>query len=121
MDIYNGAGKSKVWRSFRKEGIENYFILTERLSNKPVFVCETASRERNAGESKSSQDKAGWIKQMSMTLTSDMSKVRLLTWFNEKESFKISSSPGSQGAYLDYILKNDYFKSGVKYIYPLLK
>ena len=53
LDIYNGAGKSMIWRSFRKEGIENYFILTQRLANKPLFICETASRERNATESKS--------------------------------------------------------------------
>lgn len=120
LDIYNGAGKSVIWRSFRKEGIENYFILTQRLANKPLFICETASRERNATESKSAQDKAGWIKQMSIVLTSDMSKIKLLTWFNEKETFKISSSPGAQGAYLDYIFKNDYFKSGTKYMEPLL-
>ncbi len=122
LDIYNGAGNGlPVWRSFRKEGIENYFILTQRLASKPLFICETASRERKESESKSAQDKAEWIKQMSMALTSDMSKIKLLTWFDEKESFKISSSTGAQGAYLDYILKNDYFKSGTKYIYPLLE
>ena len=69
---------------------------------------------------KATQDKAGWIKQMSIALTTDMSKIKLLTWFNEKETFKINSSPGAQGAYLDYILKNDYFKSGTKYMQPLL-
>jgi len=49
-----------------------------------------------------------------------MSKIKLLTWFNDKETFKINSSPGSQGAYLDFILKNDYFKSGTKDLAPLL-
>lgn len=121
LDIYNGAGKSLLWRSFRKEGIENYFILTQNFPDKPIFVCETASRERKTTEPKAAQDKAGWIRQTSEALTSDMSKIKLLTWFNEKESFKISSSINSQGAYLDYILKNDYFKSGTKYLYPLLK
>lgn len=115
LDIYNGAGKElSPWRSFRKEGIENYFILTQRLPNKPLLICETASRERNPNEPESAQDKAAWIKQMGQALTSDMSKVKLLTWFNDKETFKVSSSPGSQGAYLDFILKNDYFKSGAK-------
>ncbi len=121
MDIYNGAGEEMpVWRSFRKEAMENYFILTQRLPGKPLLICETASRERKAMEPKAAQDKAGWIKQMSVALTTDMSKVRLLTWFNDKESFNIGSSPGAQGAYLDFILKNDYFKSGPDSMYPLL-
>ena len=99
LDIYNGAGKEiPVWRSFRKEGIENYFIVTQRLAGKPLFICEAASRERKVTESKSAQDKAEWIKQMSIALTTDMSKIKLLTWFNDKETFKINSSPGSQGA-----------------------
>src|SRR5207253_1297746 len=100
LDIYNGAGKSILWRSFRKEGIENYFLLTQRLADKPLFICEVASRERKETEPKSSQGKSEWIKQMSMALTSDMSKIKLLTWFNVTETFKISSSPGAQGAYL---------------------
>jgi hypothetical protein len=57
---------------------------------------------------------------MSRALTTDMSKIKLLTWFNEKETFKINSSNGSQGAYLDFILKNDYFKSGTEHLNPLL-
>ncbi|MGZ3921832.1 MAG: glycoside hydrolase family 26 protein, partial [Bacteroidia bacterium] len=53
LDIYNGAGVGKgatLWRSFRKEGIENYFVLTQELPAKPLFICETASRERRSGE-----------------------------------------------------------------------
>lgn len=121
MDIYNGAGKSTVWRSFRKEGIENYFIMTQRIPGKPLLVCETASRERKETEPEAAQDKAAWIKQMSEALTSDMSRIKLLVWFNEKESFRINSSPGAQGAFLDHILKNEYFKSGTKYILPMLE
>ncbi len=121
LDIYNGAEKSRIWRSFRKEGIENYFIVTQKLAHKPLFVCEAASRERNETESKSSQDKSEWIRQMGMAITSDMSKIKLLTWFNEKETFKINSSPGAKGAYLDFILKNDHFKSGTKYMHPLME
>ncbi len=120
LDIYNGAGKGSVWRSFRKEGIENYFLLTEKFPSKPLFICETASRERTASEPKAAQDKAGWIKQMTETLTADMSEVKLLVWFNEKETFKINSSENSQGAFLDYILKNDYFKSGTKQLNQVL-
>ncbi|MES2139624.1 MAG: glycosyl hydrolase [Bacteroidota bacterium] len=122
LDIYNGAGKGlPVWRSFRKEGIENYFIVTQQFPDKPLFICETASRERQASESTPAQNKAEWIKQMSEALKSDMSKVRLLTWFNEKESFKINSSDEAQKAFLNYVIKDDFFKSGTNYIYPIFQ
>jgi hypothetical protein len=121
LDIYNGAGKNlPVWRSFRKEAIENYFVLTERLPNKPLLVCETASREREGNEPIASQNKAQWIKQMGETLRSDMSKIRLICWFNEKKTFHINSSIGAQGAFLDYIMKNEYFKAGAEYMYLML-
>jgi beta-mannanase len=121
LDIYNGAGKElPVWRSFRKEGIESYFILTQQLPNKPLFVCEISSRERKESEMKPNQNKAEWIKQMSEAVRTDMSKIRLLTWFNEKESFKVNSSRESQNAFLDYIWKDNYFKSGTESIYQML-
>jgi beta-mannanase len=112
LDIYNGAGTAKSWRSFRKEGIENYFLLTQELPEKPLIVCETASRERRAGECGKCQDKEEWIKEMSEALKTDMSKIRLLSWFNEKETFKLNSSSGSKQAYLNYVMKDDYYRSG---------
>ena len=120
LDIYNGAGKSILWKSFRKEGIENYFILTQQLPDKPLLICETASRERKSNETDFAQNKAEWICQMSDALKSDMSKIRLLSWFNETETFKINSSKETQNAYLNYIIKDDYFKSGAKYFLPLV-
>ncbi|MGQ0827245.1 MAG: glycoside hydrolase family 26 protein [Bacteroidota bacterium] len=119
LDIYNGAGESRLWRSFRKEGIENYYLLTQQL-DKPLFICEIASRERESNESKSAQNKAEWIKQMSEALTTDMSKIRLLTWFNEKSTFKVNSSIEAQNAFQKYIMLNDHFKSGIENIYPLV-
>ncbi|MCE3226355.1 MAG: glycoside hydrolase family 26 [Bacteroidetes bacterium] len=85
LDIYNGAGSGKgqsLWRSFRKEGIENYFQLTQKLPDKPLLICEVASRER--GNTEQGQTKAEWIEQMSDALQSDMSQVKLLAWFNMK-------------------------------------
>ncbi|OFY85296.1 MAG: hypothetical protein A3F72_19125 [Bacteroidetes bacterium RIFCSPLOWO2_12_FULL_35_15] len=121
LDIYNGAGKGiPVWRSFRKEGIENYFILTQQLPDKPLFICETASRERAGSESQSAQTKAEWIRDMSKALSSDMSKVKLITWFNEKSTFKINTSMEAEKAFSVFIWKNSYFKSGTKFIYPML-
>jgi hypothetical protein len=122
LDIYNGAGKdNSVWRSFRKEGIENYYILSERLPQKPLLICETASRERRGDESQTAQNKPEWIRDMSEALSTDMSRIKLLTWFNEKESFKVNSSPASQKAFLNYVMKNNYFESGNKNLYNLLK
>jgi beta-mannanase len=114
LDVYNGAGKSVLWRSFRKEAIENYFILTEQLPDKPLLICETASRERNANENKNAETKAEWIKAMSEAVKTDLSKIRLLSWFNEKETFKVNSSPEAKQAFLNYIMKDPYFRSGTQ-------
>ena len=122
LDIYNGAGKElPVWRSFRKEGIENYFVLTQHLPQKPLFICEVASRERKATESALAQNKAEWINQMSEALSSDMSKIKLLTWFNEKETFKINSSQKAKEAFLNSVMKKDYFQSGTKSMFVILR
>ncbi|MES2567797.1 MAG: glycosyl hydrolase [Bacteroidota bacterium] len=120
LDVYNGAGESKIWTSFRKVSIENYFILTKQLPDKPLFICETASRERRIGESES-QTKAEWINQMSEALTSDMSNVKLLSWFNERDYFKINSSENSKNSFLNNVLKNDFFKSGPDQLTPLIR
>jgi hypothetical protein len=122
LDIYNGAGDGKganLWRSFRKEGIENYFVLTQQKPGKPLFICEAASRERRISEG--GQSKAEWIDQMSEALRSDMSKARLLAWFNEKETFKVQSSNESQRAYQDHIMKNPYFRDGTQDLEKLLR
>lgn len=111
LDIYNGAGYSKTWRSFRKEGIENYFMLTQKLPTKPLLICETASRERRPMES--GQDKAEWIKEMSIALKTDMSKIRLLAWFNQ-EAFRLSTSKEATRSFQDHIMNDGYFKGGTK-------
>jgi beta-mannanase len=112
MDVYNGAGDATRWHSFRRVAIENYFLFTQLLPQKPLVICETASRERSTSEPGPAQTKAEWIKQMSETLQSDMTKVKLLTWFNEKSTFKINSSPGAKKAFHDYIFNSSYFKDG---------
>jgi hypothetical protein len=112
LDIYNGAGRSSLWRSFRKEGIENYFVLTQRLPSKPLFICEVASRERRGGEQ--GQNKAEWIEEMSEAVKTDMSKIKLLAWFNEKETFRVNSSDGAKQSFLKNVWNDNYFKSGSK-------
>jgi beta-mannanase len=122
LDIYNGAGSnSHLWRSFRKEGIENYFLLTQRLPQKPLVVCETSSRERREAETGYIQNKGEWIEQMSRALKTDMSRIRLLSWFNETNAFKINSSRQSVNAYENFILKEAYFKNGKAQMELLMK
>jgi hypothetical protein len=116
LDVYNGAGEKGVpiWRSFRKEAIENYYLLTEQLPYKPLLICEVASRERFPKETGSLQSKGEWIEQMAEAITTDLSKIRLLTWFNEYDTFKINSSEKSKAAFQTYIWKNDFFPNGFK-------
>ena len=121
MDIYNGAGKSELWKSFLTEGIENYFVLTDYYPSKPIFVCETASRERNPGEKSNRQSKGEWIEQMATTIKKNMPKVCLLSWFNETDSFKINSSNESLQSFYQFIMSDDYFKTGIEYVYYILR
>jgi hypothetical protein len=113
LDIYNGAGESgtPLWRSFRKEAIENYYLLTEKLPHKPLIICEVASRERLPKEPASAEDKAGWIAQMAEALSTDLSKVRLVVWFNEYNNFKITSSEKAKNSFNKNIWQNNFFRS----------
>lgn len=108
LDVYNGA-HGGLWRSFRREIIENYFILTTQLSHKPLLVCETASRERENHEKGDMQNKAEWIGQMSEALKTDLSKVRLVNWFDQYKNFKINSSGEAREAYISKVWNDSYF------------
>ncbi len=121
IDIYNGAGDGlQPWRSFRKEGIENYFLLTQHLPLKPLIVCETASRERTAAEASDGQDKAAWIVQMSEALRSDMAHVRLLTWFNERPGFVINSSAKTLDSFEHHVIMDPHFRKGTDLLLPII-
>jgi beta-mannanase len=117
LDVYNGAGENgtPLWRSFRKEAIENYFLLTNLLADKPLLICETASRERKMGESGNQQTKAEWLVQLNEAVKSDLSKIRLLCWFNQYNNFKINSSAEAKEAYYTQFWLDPYYhKRGVK-------
>ena len=119
LDIYNGAGEGlQPWRSFRKEGIPNYFLITQKLPQKPFLVCETASREQTAIASEGGQDKAAWIAQMSDALHTDMAQVRLVSWFNERPCFLVNSSPQALTAFKNKILYDAHFRKGVDLLIP---
>ena len=109
VDIYNGAGESNNWRSFRKEIIESYFLLTENFPKKSFIICEVSSRERDRFEG-DVQTKPEWIAQMSEALKNDINKVQLITWFDAKKDFRITSSEKSRAAFRQFIWEDNYFK-----------
>jgi beta-mannanase len=114
LDVYNGAGEQgiPIWRSFRKEAIENYYLLTTKLPNKPLIICETASRERMPQETGTMQGKDEWIAQMADALQTDLSKIRLIIWFNEYKNFKINSSESAKKSFSKNVWQNSFFKAG---------
>lgn len=122
VDVYNGAGEGSVWRSFRKELVESYFLLSREYPTKPLLICEVACRERLVGECKSDcQSKADWIRQMSWSLQKEFPRVVLLVWFNETKTFRLDSSSESLWAFYRFIFGSDWFKSGLSFVYPLLR
>lgn len=108
VDVYNGA-HGGLWRSFRREITETYFLFNEFTPNKPILICETASRERNSNEKGEVQDKARWIEQMSEAIKTDMSGVRLINWFDQYKMFKINSSNEARNAYIGTIWRDAYY------------
>ena len=112
VDVYNGAGDESrpLWRSFRKEVASSYFLLTNHFPSKPVFICETACRERSFDKRENSEKKSDWIFQMGQALQSDLNKVRLISWFDENTYFKINSSEESLMSFLNNIWLNNYFQ-----------
>ncbi len=116
VDAYNGAGDESriLWRSFRKELTLSYFLLTSNYPTKPILICETACRERSFDKQEDSEKKAEWIFQMSEALMSDFHKIRLISWFDERNYFKINSSAESTKSFLSNIWLNPYFQKGKK-------
>jgi beta-mannanase len=121
MDIYNGAGQSETWQSFIKEGIATYYLLNKNFNDKPILICETASREKLKNEKGNGQTKSEWIEQMAQVLQFEMKNVKLLCWFNETDPFKIESSKASKESFYKNIIENPYFKEGVECIYDLMR
>lgn len=113
VDIFNGAGQKGIpqWRSFRHEVSDFYGLVTEKFSQKPLIICETSSRERLPQEKGYYTDKSDWIRAMIETLKTDMSKFRLLVWFNETPPFRIESSTESFGTFFKYFLLDSYFQA----------
>lgn len=113
VDIFNGAGQIGIpqWRSFRHEATDFYYLATTKFPDKKIIICETSSRERLPEEKGYYTTKSDWIRGMTETLKSDMSKFRLLVWFNETPPFRVESSTESFGTFFKYFWLDDYFRA----------
>lgn len=120
-DIYNGAEKGgNVWRSFRKEAAETYFVLTENFASKPIMICEFSSREKLRSEGPDAPTKAIWIKEASEAMKTDYSKFFVAAWFNAGK-YKVNTSEESRQAFVNYLTKDMYFRFPKKVLKEKLK
>lgn len=112
-DIYNHPDLgTPAWKSFRYTMAESYYYLTKYIPNKPLYICEVASRERNTGES-GGQSKGDWLCQMSRDLQTYFNKTKAVVFFSivKEHDWRINSSTASQQSFID-CLWNDSFFSG---------
>lgn len=112
-DIYNHPNLGiPDWKSFRYTGIESYYYLTKYLPHKPLYVCEVASRERDASEPASSQTKAEWELQMNKEMQSFFSKARALIFFHaiKEHDWRVNSSTASLDVIRTNIWTGDYYR-----------
>jgi hypothetical protein len=111
-DIYNHPDLgTPSWKSFRYTMAESYYYLTKYFPQKPLYVCEVGSRERNAGEPSSSQTKADWTCRMSKDLKTYFSETRALVFFSmvKEHDWRINSSEEARQAFVDCIWNDQYF------------
>ena len=112
MDVYNHSTSGiPDWKSFRYTAAETYHYLTTYFADKPLFICETASRERYASEPSSSQTKGEWLCQMSKDVSSYFSKVKALIFFSEIKGhdWRINSSFAAQEAFRECFWEEPFF------------
>jgi len=114
IDVFNGAGQpgTPVWRSFEYLMADLYFLFRERLPHKPIVICETSSRERMEGEEGHLLQKADWVRAMGASLRTNHGMVRLVTWFNQYDAFKLDSSRRAEEAFRESIWEHPYFNAG---------
>ncbi len=111
-DIYNHPDLGiPDWKSFRYTGIESYYYLAKYFPQKPLFICEVGSRERDPSEDATSQSKADWIIQMNKEVQSNFHKARALVFFSsvKEHDWRINSSPASLEAVKSFIWADNYY------------
>lgn len=118
LDVFNGAGQQgvPVWKSFRYEIADSYFLLTQRFPSKPLILCETSSRERMEGETGHLLQKADWMREQADALRTDYAKVRMAVWFNQYDHFKLNSSTAAEDAFRRAVWEHPYFQEGKEWL-----
>ncbi|MGZ4090517.1 MAG: T9SS type A sorting domain-containing protein, partial [Bacteroidia bacterium] len=113
-DIYNHPNLgTPAWKSFRYTMAETYCYLNKFVPNKPLYICEVASRERDGSEPAGSQSKADWICQMNRDLQSYFPNTRAVIFFSliKEHDWRINSSSAALQAFVNCIW-NDPFYNG---------
>lgn len=113
-DIYNHPNLgTPAWKSFRYTMAESYYYLSKYIPNKPLYICEIASRERNSSEGTGSQSKGDWICQMNRDLQTYFNKTKAVIFFSivKEHDWRINSSAAAQQSFVDCVW-NDAFFSG---------
>jgi hypothetical protein len=94
VDGYNwGTVNGDTWQSFKSVFARIYPLLAAK--GKPILIGEMASTERGG-------DKGAWIDGMIPALKADYPMIRGVVWFdvNKETDWRISSSPGSEQAFV---------------------
>jgi hypothetical protein len=113
-DIYNHPNTGVPdWKSFRFTMAESYYYLAKYFPQKPLYICEVASRERYAGEPLTSQSKGEWMCQMSEDLKAYFGKVRALIFFStvKEHDWRLNSSAEALQAAKSCIWEDPYFRA----------
>ncbi|MDQ3047887.1 MAG: T9SS type A sorting domain-containing protein [Bacteroidota bacterium] len=103
------------WRSFRSVFAETYYYLNTYFPSKPLFIFESACRERDATELNGSQTKGEWICQSSLDLQSYFSRTKALVFFSTIKShdWRINSSAEALQAINDCFWEVPYYSETV--------
>ncbi|MCW3078332.1 MAG: glycoside hydrolase family 26 [Bacteroidetes bacterium] len=113
-DIYNHPDLgTPPWKSFRYTIAETYYYLSTFVPNKPLYICEIACRERDAGEPGGSQTKGEWLCQMNRDLQTYFNKTKAMIFFSiiKEHDWRINSSPAAQQSFVNCVW-NDAFYNG---------
>lgn len=113
-DIYNHPNLGiPAWKSFRYTLAEVYYYLTKYVPQKPFYISEVASRERDASEPAGSQSKGDWICEMNRDLQTYFNRTKALVFFSiiKEHDWRINSSQAALNSFVSCIW-NDAFYNG---------
>jgi glycosyltransferase involved in cell wall biosynthesis len=102
MDGYNWGNTNGGWQSFNQLFGATYNQLTA-LSNKDIFIGETASAEQGGS-------KANWITDAYGPAIDSMPKIMGINWFNanKEKDWRVNSTQTALNAYKQAIINSKY-------------